>query len=150
MNVKTWILPSYKILHFVMTFEHSKNSKISDFILPVFVWNKQVQFQTRYKLVKPVNFPHFLSFSLTDERYGPVWLVANNCMLGWERIDILSDRFILNIGKQWSKRQIKSQSFLDFDNFFVYRLKKLLITKKENLTQRSDKRMKYGMTGRKN
>ena len=42
-------------------------------------------------------FPHFLSFSLTNEIYRPVWLLAN-CMSECERNYVLLDEIFV---KRW-------------------------------------------------
>ena len=41
--------------------------------------------------------PNFSSFSLIDERYRPVWLLAN-CTSAWERNYVLSGRIF---AKHW-------------------------------------------------
>ena len=46
---------------------------------------------------KVIQSPHFLSFSLTNGRYRPVWLLAN-CMSALERNYVLPGRIF---AKHW-------------------------------------------------
>ena len=58
---------SYQILHFVMTFEHSKNSKVKFLYCRFSILNK-LNFKPE-RTFKANQYPHFFSLLLTDERY---------------------------------------------------------------------------------